>query len=47
MRTKNGKILLLSKSVVCNSKKQKLIKEQEATGIWDKLNRLPIPFMKW
>ena len=29
-RTKNGKIILLSKRAVCNSKKSKFIKEQEA-----------------
>ena len=30
VRTKNGKIMLLSKCAVCNSKKSKFIKEQEA-----------------
>ena len=29
--TKNGKIMLFSKCAVCNSKKSKLIKQQEAS----------------
>ena len=32
-RTKNGRIILLLKSAVCDSKKLKIIKQQEATGI--------------
>ena len=47
VRTKTGKILLLLKCAVCISKKQKFVKEQETRGIWDKLNRLKSPFMKW
>ena len=30
VKTKNGRIMLLSKCTVCNSKKLKFIKEQEA-----------------
>ena len=30
--TKNGRIMLLSKSSVCNSKKLKFLKKQEARG---------------
>ena len=30
--TKNGRIMLLSKCAVCDSKKPKFIKEQEARG---------------
>ena len=33
VRTKNGRIMLLSKCAVCNSKKSKFIKEQEARGL--------------
>ena len=33
VRTKNGKILLLSKSDMCDSKKLKFIKGQEASGL--------------
>ena len=33
VRTKNGKIMLLSKCAVCNSKKSKFLKEQEAKGL--------------
>ena len=31
--SKNGKIMLLSKCKVCDSKTSKLIKEQEASGL--------------
>ena len=31
-RTKNGRVMLLSKCVVCDSKNSKFIKEQEANG---------------
>ena len=33
VRTKNGRIMSLSKYEVCDSKKSKLIKEQEASGL--------------
>ena len=33
VRTKNGRIMLLSKRGVCDSKKSKFIKEQEASGL--------------
>ena len=33
VKTKNGKIMLLSRCAVCNSKKLKFIKEQEAKGL--------------
>ena len=33
VRTKNGKIMLLSKCSVCNSKKSKFLKEKEARGL--------------
>ena len=36
-RTKNRKITLLSKCAVCNSKKSKFIKEQEASGLLSSL----------
>ena len=32
VKSKNGRIMLLSKCEVCNSKKLKFIKEQEARG---------------
>ena len=32
-RTKNGRIVLLSKCAVCNIKKLKFIKNQEASGL--------------
>ena len=36
-RTKNGKIMLLSKCAMCDSKKSKFIKEQEASGLLSSL----------
>ena len=33
VRTKNGRIMPLSKCSVCNNKKSKFIKEQEAKGL--------------
>ena len=36
-RTKNGRIMLLSKYSVCNSKKSKFLKEQEARGLLSSL----------
>ena len=32
-RTKNGRIMLLLKSAMCDSKKPKFIKQQEASGL--------------
>ena len=48
MRTKNGRIMLLSKCVVCDSKKSKFLKEQEASrllsslGIKTPFNKIPL-----
>ena len=36
-RTKNNRIMLLSKCAVCDSKKSKFIKEQEASGLLSSL----------
>ena len=33
VRTKNGRIILLSKRLLCNSRKSKFVKEQEAKGL--------------
>ena len=33
VKTKNGRIMILSNCAVCNSKKARFIKEQEAIGI--------------
>ena len=33
LKTKNGRLMLLSKCAVCGSKKSKFIKEQEAKGL--------------
>ena len=48
VRMKNGRILLLSKCEVCDSKKPKFIKEQEASrllsslGVKTTLNKIPL-----
>ena len=36
-RTKNGRIMLLSKCAVCDTEKSKFIKEQEASGLLSSL----------
>ena len=36
-RTENGRIMLLSKCAMCDSKKSKFIKEQEASGLLSSL----------
>ena len=36
-KTKNGRIMLLSKCTVCDSKKSKFIKEQEDSGLLSSL----------
>ena len=36
-RTENGRIILLSKCAVCDSKKSKFIKKQEASGLLSSL----------
>ena len=33
VRTKNGRIILLSKRLLCNSRKSKFVTEQEAKGL--------------
>ena len=35
--TSNGKVMILSKCAICNSKKSKFIKKQEASGLLSKL----------
>ena len=43
VRTKNRRIMLVSKCSVCNSKKSKFIKEQEARGLLSSLGvRTPL-----
>ena len=37
VKTKNGRIILLSKCAVCYSKKSKFIKEQEVSGLLSSL----------
>ena len=46
--TSNGKLMILSKCAICNSKKSKFINKQEASGLLRKLgiktplNKIPI-----
>ena len=46
--TSNGKMMILSKCAICNSKKSKFIKKQEAKGLLSKLgiktllNKVPL-----
>ena len=43
VKAKNGRIMLLSKCSVCNSKKSKFVKEQEARGLLSSLGiRTPL-----
>ena len=35
--TNNGKLMILSRCAICNSKKSKFIKQQEAKGLLSKL----------
>ena len=35
--TSNGKLMILSKCAICNSKKSKFINKQEGKGLWSKL----------
>ena len=43
VRTKNNKLMTLSKCSVCNNKKSKFIKEQEARGLLSNLGiRAPL-----
>ena len=46
-RTKNGRIMLLSKCLVCNSKKWKLLKEEESRRLWDNFNMKEMVGMNW
>ena len=43
--TSNGKIMILSKCAICNSKKSKFINKQEAKGLLIKL-RIKTPLSK-
>ena len=44
-RTKNGRIMILSKCAACESKKSKFIKEQEGSGLLSNLG-IKTPFSK-
>ena len=44
-KTSNGKIMILSKCVICGSKKSKFIKEQEAKALLSNL-RIRTPLSK-
>ena len=48
MKTKNGRSILLPKCAICNSKKSRFMKEQEAKGLLSSLclktplNKIPL-----
>ena len=44
-RTKNGRIMLLSKFAVCNSKISKFLKEQEAKVVLSNLSGVKVPIL--
>ena len=44
-KTKNGRIMLLSKCAVCDSTKLKFIKEKEAKGLLSKLTGIKVPIL--
>ena len=45
VRIKNGRIMLLSKCAVCNSKKWKCLKEQEARAVLSILLGVKVPIL--
>ena len=45
VRTKNRRIMLLSKSAVCKSKNAKFLKEQEARGLLSNLTGVKVPIL--
>ena len=45
VRTENGRIILLSKCALCNSKKLKFFIEQEARGLLSNLRGIKIPIL--
>ena len=44
--TSNGKVMMLSKCAICDSKKSKFINEQEAKGLLSKLG-MKTPLIKY
>ena len=45
VRTKNGRIMLLSNFSVCNNKKLEFLKEQETKGLISNLTDIKIPIL--
>ena len=45
-KTKRGRLELLSNLSVCNSKKSKLLREQEAKELISKLKGIKVPILK-
>ena len=45
VRTKNGRIMPLSICLVCNRKKSKFLKEQEAKALISKLAGIKVPIL--
>ena len=45
IKTNNGRITLLSKCAVCDSKKSKFIKEQESRGLLGRFTGIKVPIL--
>ena len=45
LKTKNGRVMLLSKCALCNKEKSKFVKEQEAKGLLSKLTGVKVPIL--
>ena len=45
VKTKNGRMKLLSKLTVCDGKKSEFVKEQESRGLFNKLTGIKIPIL--
>ena len=46
MKTKNGRTMLLLKCAVCNRKKSRTFKEQEARGLLSKLTGIKVSILR-
>ena len=45
VKTKNGRMKLLSKLTVCDGKKSEFVKKQESRGLFNKLTGIKIPIL--
>ena len=47
VKTKNGRMMLLSKCTVCKSKKSKFIKEQKFRGLLSNFTGIKVPILSY